>query len=109
MKPVLIKSIAGQVLVFPPYVFIYLSITTLLNRLDYRETMTNQFPKIVTNGALVWPFVNIINFKFVPIPYRLLFINVIGVGWNSYLSFETYNKGSLRYANLLCTPLIGQM
>jgi protein Mpv17 len=92
IKPVLLKSIAGQLLVFPPYVLLYLSITSYLNQLDPIETIKVQFPKIFVNAVLVWPIANMITFRFVPIQHRLLFVNLVGVGWNSYLSFETYNR-----------------
>lgn len=34
----------------------------------------------------VWPVANLINFAFVPANLRVLFMNVIGLGWNIYLS-----------------------
>jgi hypothetical protein len=34
----------------------------------------------------VWPLANLINYKFVPLSQRVLFIQGIALGWNVYLS-----------------------
>ena len=34
----------------------------------------------------IWPLANAINFALVPPPLRVLFSNVISVGWNAFLS-----------------------
>ncbi|OAQ98812.1 hypothetical protein LLEC1_01923 [Akanthomyces lecanii] len=44
------------------------------------------WPALQTNW-MVWPFVQTINFAFLPLQYRVLFANVISIGWNSYLSW----------------------
>ncbi|KAG0644896.1 hypothetical protein HOY80DRAFT_1950 [Tuber brumale] len=35
----------------------------------------------------VWPGVQLVNFRFVPLEHRLLVVNLISLGWNSYLSY----------------------
>jgi protein Mpv17 len=94
IKAVLLKSIAGQFIIFPPYVAMYLAYSSVLNGRDPIRGILDQFPRIVTNGVLVWPFANVINFRFIPMDYRLLYINAVGVGWNSYISWETFNNES---------------
>lgn len=34
----------------------------------------------------VWPLANLINFAFVPANLRVLFMNLVGIGWNIFLS-----------------------
>ncbi|KFH45512.1 hypothetical protein ACRE_036540 [Hapsidospora chrysogenum ATCC 11550] len=36
---------------------------------------------------MVWPFVQMVNFTFLPLQHRVLFANVVSIGWNSYLSW----------------------
>lgn len=36
----------------------------------------------------VWPMVQMLNFAIVPVQYRLLFVNVVALGWNAYLSLR---------------------
>ncbi|KAJ2963271.1 hypothetical protein NQZ79_g1656 [Umbelopsis isabellina] len=43
-------------------------------------------PAIKANYQL-WPAVQLINFKFVPLPYRLPVVSTVGIAWNSYLSW----------------------
>ena len=43
------------------------------------------WPTLQTNW-MVWPFVQMINFTFLPLQHRVLFANVVSIGWNSYLS-----------------------
>jgi peroxisomal membrane protein 2 len=40
---------------------------------------------LVANWKL-WPFANFINFRFVPLDYRIIFTNVVSIFWNIYLS-----------------------
>ena len=34
----------------------------------------------------VWPLVQFINFKFLPLKYRVPFVSACGILWNAYLS-----------------------
>ncbi|KAG9980650.1 hypothetical protein KCU78_g21604, partial [Aureobasidium melanogenum] len=36
---------------------------------------------------MLWPFVQAVNFKFVPLQHRVLVVNVVSLGWNCYLSY----------------------
>ena len=43
------------------------------------------WPTLVANWKL-WPAANFLNFKFVPLDYRVLFTNIVAIIWNIYLS-----------------------
>jgi hypothetical protein len=43
-------------------------------------------PALIANYK-VWPLVQFINFKFMPLQYRLPFASSIGIVWNAYLSW----------------------
>lgn len=43
-------------------------------------------PALKANYQL-WPAVQLINFKFVPLQYRLPLVSTVGIAWNSYLSW----------------------
>lgn len=51
-----------------------------------RKLQTTWWPALTANWC-VWPFVQFVNFTFLPLQHRLLFANVISIGWNSYLSW----------------------
>lgn len=62
----------------------------LLNDVDLATSLKNTyvkfFPTIVANWK-VWPGVQLFNFTMVPPEYRVLFVNVVAIGWNTYLSY----------------------
>ncbi|KAK9477665.1 hypothetical protein V1514DRAFT_333102 [Lipomyces japonicus] len=48
------------------------------------------YPTMVGNYA-VWPLVQVINFRFMPLQHRLLFVNLVSIGWNAFLSWFSSN------------------
>lgn len=42
----------------------------------------------------VWPGVQLVNFRFVPLEHRLLVVNLVSLGWNSYLSYLNQQQGN---------------
>jgi len=50
------------------------------------------FPALVTNWQ-VWPLAQLINFRYMPLPYRVPFQSTCGVFWTLYLS--TINSGEV--------------
>lgn len=49
------------------------------------------WPTLAANYA-IWPLAHIINFKFVPSQFRILYNNVVCVAWLTYLSLATHTK-----------------
>lgn len=48
---------------------------------------------LLKTNWMVWPGVQITNFKFIPLNHRLNFANFFAVGWNCYLSYVNSHKG----------------
>lgn len=48
-------------------------------------------PTLMAGWAL-WPAVCAISFRFVPRDLRVLFCNVVGIGWGAYLSFSSFAR-----------------
>ena len=51
------------------------------------ERIKNTVPVSVVNSLKIWPAVTAISFTFIPLEYRSLFVGVIAVGWQTYLSY----------------------
>jgi protein Mpv17 len=57
-----------------------------------KEKLEKNYSTALSTNYLLWPFVQLVNFKLVPLHHRLLFVNVISIGWNSYLSYLNSRK-----------------
>ncbi|KAJ3301585.1 hypothetical protein HDV03_000661 [Kappamyces sp. JEL0829] len=98
IAPVLVKSLSGQLFVFPPFVCAMLGYSAWLDNSDPRQRISSQFLPIFSNGFYCWPLANIITFKFVPVEARMVWINVVGIVWNSYLSWQIYGHQPIHFA-----------
>lgn len=45
-------------------------------------------------NLMVWPWVQFVNFKYVPAEMRVLVVNIISLGWNCYLSYLNSGGGT---------------
>lgn len=61
-----------------------------------REKLTTRLFTTVLGAWKFWPAVNVINFSIVPIPYRVLYMNVLSVFWSGYLTFVNSKKISTK-------------
>jgi len=61
-----------------------------------KDKLESAYWQALSKNWMVWPFIQIINFKFVPLHHRLLLVNVISLGWNCYLSYLNSQGGSLK-------------
>lgn len=79
-------------LVFSPItVFGYFVVRTLLEQgwrwEPIRTKLQTKWAPTVRGAWKFWPLVNVINFSVVPLPYRVLYVNVLSVFWTGYLTF----------------------
>lgn len=51
-----------------------------------RRRLHDAYVPGLTKNFLIWPWVQFTNFKYVPMEYRILVVNVVSLGWNCYLS-----------------------
>jgi protein Mpv17 len=51
-----------------------------------KDLKQKYWPTMLDNWKL-WPAAVLINFKFVPIPYQVLYVNMVGIVWMTYLSY----------------------
>ncbi|KAF8649834.1 hypothetical protein AX16_005598 [Volvariella volvacea WC 439] len=66
-----------------------------------REKYTDLFlPALVTNWK-IWPIAQLINFRYMPLPYRVPFQSACGVFWTLYLSLLNSAEGQRQDRNAL--------
>ena len=62
------------------------SMATMEGNDPKKRIETTWWPALKANWML-WPFVQVINFSFIPLQHRVFFANIVSIGWNSYLSW----------------------
>ncbi|KAG8248961.1 Protein Mpv17 [Homalodisca vitripennis] len=89
---ILFKKIACDQLLFAPFFLgcLMCTIDTLKGKSvqETKEDLKNNYPEILLSNYKVWPFVQVVNFYFVPLHFRVLFVQMISVLWNTYLSWK---------------------
>ncbi|XP_025089435.1 protein Mpv17-like isoform X2 [Pomacea canaliculata] len=45
------------------------------------------FVPLMINNYKIWPAAQIINFYFMPLQHRVLFVNFVALGWNTFLAW----------------------
>lgn len=92
-KPVAIKFCLDRFLLPPPLVMGFFVSQTLMNGgswKDVEDRVEKNYFKALKMNLLVWPAAMIVNFKFVPLDFQVLYSNVIGFFWSIYLSYAIH-------------------
>ncbi|CAG8595277.1 12099_t:CDS:2, partial [Ambispora gerdemannii] len=59
------------------------------------QKLKTAYPNALINNYRIWPAVQLINFRFVPLQHRLMVVNVVALGWNTYLSIENRQSSKI--------------
>jgi protein Mpv17 len=87
-KMEILARVACDQLAFAPVMIgVFLSSMATMEGTSAKARLDKSWWPALQTNWLVWPFVQVINFGFMPLQYRLLFANIVSIGWNSYLSF----------------------
>ncbi|KAH8594631.1 sym-1 [Bisporella sp. PMI_857] len=78
---------ADQTIFASTNLFVFLSSMAIMEGSSPQKKLDSTYWNALTKNWMVWPFVQAVNFKFVPLHHRVLVVNVISLGWNCYLSF----------------------
>jgi protein Mpv17 len=79
--------IADQALFSTTHIALFLSSMAIMEGSDPKEKLQKSYISGLKANYAVWPLVQTINFKFVPLNLRVLVVNVVSLGWNCFLSF----------------------
>lgn len=93
MNKTLVARVACDQFVFAPVATgVFLSSMALLEGKSPRNKLDESYFTALRTNYLVWPMAQFINFKFVRVQHQVLFVNVVSLGWNCFLS--CLNNGS---------------
>ena len=60
---------------------------------DPKEKLSSTYGNALAKNWMLWPLVQTVNFKFVPLEHRVMVVNVVSLGWNCYLSYVNSQGG----------------
>lgn len=79
--------VACDQLIFAPVMInVFLRSMATMEGTDMQEKVDKTYWAALKANYMIWPFVQAVNFKFVPLDYRVLAVNVVSIGWNCFLS-----------------------
>lgn len=86
-----------------PYNFILLAGIDYLDQGDVGKSVKKvsaMYPTFLVNNWLVWPPAVLINYRFIPNQYRVLYANTLGLFWNIYVSYAANSTANDQKAQL---------
>ncbi|KAK8132433.1 Sym-1 [Apiospora kogelbergensis] len=75
-----------QLLFAPTFIGLFLSSMAVMEGGSPKDKLEKSYLPALQANYMLWPFVQLVNFKFVPLHHRVLFVNIISIGWNCFLS-----------------------
>lgn len=84
------KVCVDQLLMAPTVSFSIVSLLEAMqgsNLSQIKQKLVNNLPSIVSNQYKIWPLAQLVNFYFIPLHYRLLYVNIVAFFWNIYLAY----------------------
>lgn len=81
--------------------FTYMGFTSGKSASQVKEDLKNDFlPAVILEGAM-WPFIQIANFRFVPVEYQLLYVNIFCLLDSCFLSWVEQQENALPWKDWL--------
>lgn len=76
-----------QALFSTTHMAVFLSSMAIMEGSNPKEKLEKSYLSGLKANFMVWPLVQWINFKLVPLDLRVLVVNTVSLGWNCFLSF----------------------
>ncbi|KAH8548934.1 hypothetical protein BGW37DRAFT_429940 [Umbelopsis sp. PMI_123] len=84
------RMVTDQTLFAPMSLTLFFSVMGLVETKSLegvKEKFRDAYLPALKANYQVWPLVQLVNFKFTPLPYRLPVVSTVGIAWNAYLSW----------------------
>ncbi|CAK7269373.1 hypothetical protein SEPCBS119000_003535 [Sporothrix epigloea] len=84
------KRVAMDQLIFAPlgiaWFFTVMTVTEGGGRVAVQTKLHDMFVSTLKANFTIWPAVQLINFRLMPVPLQLPFVSTVGIAWTAYLS-----------------------
>ncbi|KAK3719510.1 Protein required for ethanol metabolism [Vermiconidia calcicola] len=87
------KVLTDQTVFASTNLLLFLSSMALMEGTDPKKKLEDNYMMAVKKNWMLWPAVQSINFKYVPLELRVLVVNIVSLGWNCYLSYLNSSSG----------------
>ncbi|KAI1327112.1 hypothetical protein F5Y16DRAFT_372655 [Xylariaceae sp. FL0255] len=98
-----LKRVAVDQIVFAPVsVALFFSVMTIAEGGGRRAVtlkLKDMYLPTLKANFMVWPAVQIINFRLMPMPFQLPFVSTIGIAWTAYLSLSNAAEDDSMHQN----------
>jgi len=84
---ILTRVAMDQLIFTPTNLLVFLSTQAVLEGSSPKAKIESTYTTAITKNWMIWPWVQLVNFKMVPLEHRVLVVNLVSLGWNCYLSF----------------------
>jgi len=74
------RVFTDQVVFAPTNLFMFLSSMAIMEGSSPRDKLVGTYTTVLQKNWMVWPWVQAINFKLVPLEHRVLVVNVVSLG-----------------------------
>lgn len=81
------RVLADQTIFASTNLLVFLSSMAYLEGSSPKAKLQSTYGEALKKNWMVWPAVQSINFKLVPLEHRVLVVNIVSLGWNCYLSY----------------------
>jgi protein Mpv17 len=66
---------------------VFLSSMAVMEGGDPKAKLEKSYLSALKANWAIWPAVQAVNFKLVPLEHRVLVVNIVSLGWNCFLSY----------------------
>lgn len=74
------RVLADQCFFATANVFVFLSSMAIMEGSSPTEKLKSTYGTVLAKNWMVWPGVQLVNFKFVPLEHRVLVVNIVSLG-----------------------------
>ena len=86
------RVVADQTIFATCNMALFLSSMAVLEGSSPKDKLAKSYLSGLKANWVLWPPVQAVNFKLVPLEHRVLVVNVVSLGWNCFLSYLNSQK-----------------